>query len=100
MPIKTDYTDVTELSGDDVTQEQIDRICQRYYWAGHYCKGKGVVEADCGTGQGLGYLNTIANTLVAGNFSKEMIEIDRSHYHLISTNLMPKICLSRTILKM
>ena len=45
-----DYLDVTELAGDDVTREQIERICHRYYWAGGYCRGKDVVEAACGAG--------------------------------------------------
>ena len=80
MPIKTDYTDVTELSGDDVTQEQIDRICQRYYWAGHYCRGKNVVEVACGSGQGLGYLNSLAKSFEGGDYSDKMIEIAKAHY--------------------
>jgi ubiquinone/menaquinone biosynthesis C-methylase UbiE len=80
MQIKIDYTDVTELSGDDVTQEQIDRICQRYYWAGHYCREKDVVEAACGSGQGLGYLNSLAKSFEGGDYSDKMIEIAKTHY--------------------
>jgi ubiquinone/menaquinone biosynthesis C-methylase UbiE len=80
MPIKTDYTDVTELSGDDVTQEQIDRICQRYYWAGRYCRGKDVLEVACGSGQGLGYLNSLAKSFEGGDFSYKMIDIAKAHY--------------------
>ena len=51
-----DYISVTEIAGDEVTGEQIVRLGNRYYWAGCYCAGKDVVEAACGTGQGLGYL--------------------------------------------
>ncbi len=57
-----DYVSVTEIAGDDVTQEQIDRLCNRYYWAGQYCAGKDVVETACGSGQGLGYLAGILIT--------------------------------------
>ena len=28
-----DYISVTEIAGDEVTQEQVDRLCNRYYWA-------------------------------------------------------------------
>ena len=28
------YVSVTEIAGDEVTQEQVDRLCNRYYWAG------------------------------------------------------------------
>jgi SAM-dependent methyltransferase len=80
MPIKTDYTDVTELSGDDVTQEQIDRICQRYYWAGEFCRDKDVLEVACGTGQGLGFISTLANTLIAGDISTPMVAKAKAHY--------------------
>ncbi len=59
----TDFISVTEIAGDEVTQEQADRLCNRYYWAGRYCSGKDVVEAACGPGQGLGYLGKRGTTL-------------------------------------
>jgi len=34
MQANSDYISVTEIAGDEVTQEQIDRLCNRYYWAG------------------------------------------------------------------
>ena len=80
MPIKADYIDVTEIAGDEVTQEQIDRLCNRYFWAGQYCTGKDVVEAACGTGQGLGYLASISKTIEAGDFSQDILNIAMDHY--------------------
>ncbi len=78
--MNTNYISVTEIAGDDVTQEQIDRLCNRYYWAGQYCSEKDVVEVACGTGQGLGYLLKIANSLEAGDYSDQIIAIARQHY--------------------
>lgn len=75
-----DYISVTEIAGDEVTQEQIGRLCNRYYWAGEYCSGKDVLEAACGSGQGLGYLNKIARSLDAGDYSEKMLTIARQHY--------------------
>ena len=75
-----DYISVTEIAGDEVTQEQVDRLCNRYYWAGKYCSGKDVVEAACGSGQGLGYLSGIAKSLEAGDYSDEILSIARRHY--------------------
>ena len=80
MPIETDYTDVSEISGDDVTQEQIDRICQRYYWAGDYCTDKDVVEVACGTGQGLGCLQSVSKSFEAGDYSEGILSMARKHY--------------------
>ena len=75
-----DYISVTEIAGDEVTREQIDRLYNRYYWAGQYCSDKDVVEAACGTGQGLGYLAGIAGSLEAGDYSDEILYIVRRHY--------------------
>lgn len=75
-----DFLSVTEVAGDFVTAEQVDRICQRYYWAGEYCRGKDVLEAACGTGQGAGYLGGLANSYCAGDCSEEILEIARAHY--------------------
>ena len=75
-----DYISITEIAGVEVTQEQIDRLCNRYYWAGRYCYGKEVVEAACGSGQGLGYLLGIARSIDAGDYSDEILSIARKHY--------------------
>jgi SAM-dependent methyltransferase len=80
MPDKIDFLTVTELSGDEVTQEQVDRICNRYFWAGEYCNGKDVLEVACGTGQGMGYIDSLAKTFVAGDFSKEILAKAQQHY--------------------
>ncbi len=75
-----DYISVTEIAGDEVTQEQVDRLCNRYYWAGQYCNGKDVVEVACGTGQGVGYLSGIAGSLETGDYSEKILSIARQHY--------------------
>jgi len=80
MTSETDFKNVTELSGDMVTAEQVSRICTRYYWAGSYCKGKDVVEAACGAGQGLGYLQSLAKSLKAGDYSDNVLSVARNHY--------------------
>jgi len=78
--MSVDYLSVTELSGSYVSQEQIDRICNRYYWAGKYCYNKDVLEVACGTGQGLGYLLKITKTLYAGDYSEKILKIAQKHY--------------------
>ena len=76
----TDFTDVTELAGEKVSHEQIERLCHRYYWAGELCRGKDVLEAGCGSGQGLGYIAHLAQSLIAGDFSEEIIDMARRYY--------------------
>jgi SAM-dependent methyltransferase len=75
-----DFVTVTEIAGDEVTQEQIKRLCNRYYWAGGYCFNKDVLEVACGTGAGLGYLAKLAKSLEAGDYSKPILEYVRRHY--------------------
>lgn len=76
----TNFIALTELSGDDVSAEQVDRIARRYYWAAEYCKSKDVLEAACGAGQGLGLLSGVAHSLVAGDYSQPVLDIAQRHY--------------------
>jgi SAM-dependent methyltransferase len=78
--LKADCAAVTELAGDDVTHEQVVRLCQRYYWAGSYCKDRAVIEIACGTGSGLGYLGGIARSVTAGDITVEMLKTAKTHY--------------------
>lgn len=76
----TDFLAVTEVGGEPVSQAQISRLYQRYIWAGSFCKGKDVLEAACGTGPGLGYLASVSNSLIAGDYSAEVLSVARAHY--------------------
>lgn len=78
--METDYAEVTEVAGDEVSVEQIERLCRRYYWAGHYCEGRRVLEVACGSGQGLGYLAGLARETHAGDISETLVERAKSHY--------------------
>ncbi len=50
-----DYTTVTEVPGNQVTQEQLERMFHRYCFASNFAEGKDVLEVACGAGLGLGY---------------------------------------------
>ncbi|MCG3117560.1 MAG: class I SAM-dependent methyltransferase [Candidatus Manganitrophus sp. SA1] len=78
--MSVNFSAVTELSGDEVTQEQVDRCCNRYYWAGTYCTDKDVLEVACGTGQGLGYLTKVARSVHAGDYSDDILTVAKAHY--------------------
>ena len=75
-----DYVSVTEISGDYVTKEQVQRMARRYYWAEGYCADRDVLEIGCGTGQGAGLLTDVSKTYVAGDISESVLELARSHY--------------------
>lgn len=78
--VEVDYFPITETAGDDVSQEQYERICHRYYWAEKYCVRKQVLEVACGTGQGLGYLSKFSNRLSSGDYSSDILKIAKAHY--------------------
>jgi SAM-dependent methyltransferase len=78
MPI--DFSTVTELADDQVTREQIERMCHRYFWAGEYCRDKDVIEVACGAGQGLGFLSQLARSLRAGDYCAKLLSLAKSHY--------------------
>jgi len=75
-----DYSTVTELPGEDVTQEQIERMARRYYWASEYCCDKDVLEVACGAGQGLGYLALVAKSLRAGDITPSLVVRAQARY--------------------
>jgi ubiquinone/menaquinone biosynthesis C-methylase UbiE len=75
-----EFASVTELPGEDVSQEQVERLCAKYYWAASYCKGKDVLELGCGTGPGLGYLAKTAKSVSAGDISDEILRRAKAHY--------------------
>ena len=64
------FVEVTELGGDEVTEEQVQRIFHRYVWSSTFSKQKDVLEVGCGTGQGLGYLLESSKTVEAGDYSE------------------------------
>lgn len=78
--MSTDFVQLTELAGDDVAVEQVERLARRYYWAAPFCVNKDVVEVACGTGQGVGYLASKARSMAAGDFCKALLDIARRHY--------------------
>ena len=75
-----DFTDVTEMAGEEISPEQLFRLANRYYWAGDYADGKDVIEVACGTGPGLDYLARRGKSLRAGDFSQAMVDQVIAHY--------------------
>lgn len=74
------FVEVTELAGQEISVEQLDRLCHRYHWAASYCDGKDVVEVACGGGQGLGLLATHARSLLGTDIAPEVLDRARKTY--------------------
>jgi ubiquinone/menaquinone biosynthesis C-methylase UbiE len=51
-----DYTEITELPGAALTDEQFARFCHRYALGAELAAHRRVLEVACGAGSGLGYL--------------------------------------------
>ncbi len=78
--MSTDFVELTEISGTEVSAEQVERIYQRYYWAADYCRGKDVLEVACGTGQGVGYIAGLSKSMSAADYSESILAVARAHY--------------------
>lgn len=74
------FKDVTEMTGEEISGEQLQRMCNRYYWAGEYARGKDVIEAACGAGGGLGYLASVARSVQGCDIADEVLQPARAHY--------------------
>jgi len=73
-----EFLHVTELEGQRISREQLERICHRYHWAASQCHGLDVLEIACGAGQGLAMLQRVAGSLAAGDYSPEVLEHARN----------------------
>lgn len=76
----SNFVSVTEIEGQRISAEQLHRTCHRYHWAAQLSKGKDVLEVACGAGQGLGLLQTVAKTIVAGDVSPEVLATAQKTY--------------------
>lgn len=74
------FVDVTEMAGQKVSSEQLQRTCHRYYWARPFVEGGDIVEVACGAGPGLGYLTSHARSVRGGDISSEVLERARATY--------------------
>lgn len=73
------FLKVTELPGEEISQEQLERLCHRYYWAAEYVRDRDVLEVACGAGPGLRYLVERAQSVKAGDFSPEVLARAQRH---------------------
>lgn len=75
------FTSVTEVTGNQVSREQLTRMYTRYCFASGYCAGKEVLEVACGTGQGLGMLASKALKVTGGDCDPEIVSRACANYH-------------------
>ena len=75
-----DFVNVTEVSGDQVSEEQIDRAYRRYIWGAHFCVGKEALEVACGSGFGLGLLARHSGGFRAGDCDSALVAHARKIY--------------------
>jgi SAM-dependent methyltransferase len=78
-PATDHFLAVTELAGEEISREQLERLCHRYYWARDYCIGRDILEVACGSGPGLRYLASAARSVRAGDYSAEVLARAKAH---------------------
>lgn len=74
-----EFIDVTEIGGQGVSAEQLDRTCHRYHWASRIVAGLDTLEVACGSGSGLELLVGSARSLTAGDYSAEVLAHARAN---------------------
>jgi ubiquinone/menaquinone biosynthesis C-methylase UbiE len=75
-----DYSTVTEIPGNRVTQDQLERMFHRYCFAANFSEGKDLLEVACGSGQGLGYLAKRAKWVFGGDYTENLIMVAKRYY--------------------
>lgn len=69
-----DFTTVTETLRTQITREAAAMMYGRYRWARDYAARRRVLEVACGSGQGLGLLAEVAQSVVAGDCTAALVE--------------------------
>lgn len=69
---------IAEVVGEEISEEQLQRMANRYLWAGKQVAGCDVLEVACGSGQGLAYLASHAKSLAACDYSEKMLAHGRA----------------------
>jgi SAM-dependent methyltransferase len=85
----TDFSNVTEVTGNRLRREAISMMYTRYRFAASRGKDKDVLEVGCGAGQGLGLLATSAKRVVGGDYTRALVEKARAHFG----KRVPLLCL-------
>ncbi len=76
----TDFSSVTELAGEPVSQLQIFRLVQRYVWAADRCADRDVLDVACGSGAGMELFATKARCVVGGDIDEGILRHAARHY--------------------
>jgi SAM-dependent methyltransferase len=66
---------VTESPGQGATCEQLSMMMTRYSLAKGYSIDKDVLEIACGSGTALGYLSSVAKSVVGGDIDQHLLKI-------------------------
>ncbi len=69
-----DFSTVTETPESRASQEQIQRLYNRYKFASEYCNKKDVLEVACGAGLGIGYIARFAKKVVGGDIDDNNLD--------------------------
>lgn len=75
-----DYSSIAESPNLKATQEQLERLYQRYCFARQYAKNRDVLEVACGSGIGLGYLAKVAHRVVGVDIEEKNVNLARNFY--------------------
>jgi SAM-dependent methyltransferase len=75
-----DYSTITEVGGEKVTRDQVNRAYSRYVFASELAAGKEVLEIACGSGFGLGLISNAARRVVAGDYTASLVQLVRRQY--------------------
>ena len=79
--MKNDFSSVTEVTGYNVTQAQLDRSVTRYQFALSNLAEPGMVlEIACGSGQGLGYLAKKAVKVIGIDIDPNLVALGQQQY--------------------
>jgi ubiquinone/menaquinone biosynthesis C-methylase UbiE len=77
---RPDYVGITETPGTLITREAASMALSRYELVRRLAAGRRVLDAACGSGQGLGYVAREAAHIVGGDITSGLLAQAQAHY--------------------
>jgi ubiquinone/menaquinone biosynthesis C-methylase UbiE len=79
-PVADDFSAVTEVAGEAVRRDAVEKMYARYSFAAAHADQRDVLDVACGSGQGLALVTSRAKSVIGGDYTLSPVLAAARHY--------------------
>src|SRR3954463_15094370 len=79
-PVADDFSSVTEVKGEAVRRDAVEKMYARYSFATSHAAHRDVLDVACGSGQGLSLVAAKARMVIGGDYTPSLVANASRHY--------------------